>query len=162
MSVTISYPKLRLAAQLREAGGQTVAESIEAANANLETIRPACLDELRSAVAAAAAACQRFPAGFDAQALHDLYTIAARAVGVGAVCGVAGADEALVSLCDLLDRLVSRRRCDLEAIGVHVRALQLLASQAGEAMEEAATQQVLDGLRRVSARYAELPAAAAN
>ena len=162
MSVTISYPKLRLASQLREAGGQTVADSIEAANANLETMRPVCLDELRATARAAAAAFERFPAGFDAEALHELYGIAARAVGVGAVCGAPAADEALISLCDLLDRLGGRGRWDPEAIGVHVRALQLMASAAGETMGEAATRQVLDGLRRVSARYAEAPAAAAG
>jgi len=160
MSVSITYPKLKLAAQLREAGGQSVADSLEAADANLEALRPTALDELRTAVAAAAAAFQRLPDGFDAEALQGLYAIAARAVGIGAVSGAPGADAALVSLCDLLDRLANKTRWDREAIGVHVRTLQLLAWQ-GDVLDEAATQHVLDGLRKVSARYADPPAVAA-
>jgi len=159
MSVTISYPKLKLAAQLREAGGQTIAASIAAVNSNLETLRPACLDELRAAVAAAADAFQRMPDAFDGEALQGLYGIAARAVGIGAVSGAPGADAALVSLCDLLDRLANAGRWDREAIEVHIRTLQLLAAQ-GEALGAAATQRLLDGLRQVSDRYAEAPAAA--
>jgi len=41
-----------------------------------------------------------------------------------------------------------------------VRTLQLLAWQ-GDVLDEAATQHVLDGLRKVSARYADPPAVAA-
>jgi len=159
VSVTISYPKLKLAAQLREAGGQTVADSLAAADANLEALRPACLDELRGVVAMLAAASQRLADTFDAEALQELYGIAARAVGVGAVSGAPGADVALVSLCDLLDRLANAGRWDREAIEVHIRTLQLLAAQ-GEALGAAATQRLLDGLRQVSDRYAEAPAAA--
>jgi len=161
MSVTITYPKMKLAAQLREAGGQTVADSLAAADTNLEALRPTCLDELRSAVAAAAAAFQRLPDAFDAEALKELYGIAARAVGIGVVSGAPGADVALVSLCDLLDRLANSGRRDREAIGVHVQTLQLLAWQ-GDVLDAAATQRLLDGLRKVSARYAEPAAAAAG
>jgi len=161
MSVTISYPKLKLAAQLREAGGQTVAESLVAAGANLEALRPACLDELRGVVANLAAASQRLADTFNAEALEELYGIAARAVGVGAVSGAPGADVALVSLCDLLDRLANSGRWDSKAIEVHVRTLQLLAAQ-GDALDAAATQRILDGLRQVSARYAAPAVAAAG
>jgi hypothetical protein len=161
MSVTISYPKLRLAAQLREAGGQTVADSLAAAGANLDALRPACLDALREVVAALAAASQQLPDAFDAEALHALYGIAAHAVGVGAVSGAPGADVALVSLCDLLDRLGNNGRWDRTAIGVHVQTLQLLAAH-GDALDAAATQRILDGLRKVSARYARPPVAAAG
>jgi hypothetical protein len=162
MSVTITYPKLKLAAQLREAGGQTVAASLEAASANLEALRPACLEELRGAVATAAAAYEQLPAHFDAEALQGLYRIGARAVGLGAHCGAPGADAALASLCDLLDRLGDSGRWDLEAIGVHVGTLQLLTAGAGASMDEAATQRVLHGLRQVSARYATPTVAAAG
>jgi hypothetical protein len=161
MSVTISYPKLKLAAQLREAGGQTVADSLAAVGANLQALRPACLDELRGVVANLAAASQRLADTFDAEALQELYGIAARAVGVGAVSGAPGADVALVSLCDLLDRLANNGRWDRKAIEVHVRTLQLLAAQ-GDALDAAATQRILDGLRQVSARYATPTVAAAG
>jgi hypothetical protein len=116
---------------------------------------------LQQAVADAAAAFQAFPAEFSAEALQGLYAIAARAVGVGAAAGAPGADAALVSLCDLLDRLATRGRWDREAIAVHVQTLQLLSANLGTPMDAATVDQVLGGLRKVSARYAEPPAASA-
>jgi len=162
MSATITYPKLKLATQLREsAGSMTVVDAVQTANANLRDLREDCLTELQAAAGAAMAAYQRFPTQFDATPMADLYGIAARAIGVGAVCGAPGADTALVSLCDLLDRLSTSRRWDLEAVGVHVQTLQLLASDSGQDLDAAAVRHILAGLQKVSARYAP-PAAAAG
>lgn len=161
MSVTITYPKLKLATQLREAGGLTVADAVQAAKANLEDIRERCLSELQAAASAATAAYQRLPAAFDAAPLQALYSIAAHAVGVGAVCGAPGADAALVSLCDLLDRLSTSGRWDLQAIAVHVQTLQLLASDPGQELDEDAVRHLLAGLQKVSDRYASPQAATA-
>jgi hypothetical protein len=161
MSVTITYPKLKLAAQLKEtAGSLAVADAVKAAAANLEDIREECLTELQKAANAAMAAFQRFPARFDAAPLQDLYAIAARAVGVGAVCGAPGADAALVSLCDLLDRLITSSRWDLEAIAVHVQTLQLLSSDSG--LDDASVKHILAGLQKVSGRYKAAAGAAAR
>ena len=163
MSVKVIYPKLKLAAQLREsAGSTTIVDAVQAANANLVDIREQCLTELQAAASAATAAFQRFPTQFDAAPMADLYGIAARAIGVGAVCGAPGADAALTSLCDLLDRLSTSRRWDLNAIGVHVQTLQLLAGDGGQDLEAAAVRHLLAGLQKVSARYAAPPAAAAG
>jgi hypothetical protein len=163
MSVIITYPKLRLAQQLKEsAGSTTVAEAVASANNNLENIRENCLAELQAAASAAAAAFQSFPAAFDAAPLRDLYGIASRAVGIGAVCGAPGADAALASLCDLLDRLSTSGRWDLQAIAVHVQTLQLLSSDAGQGLDEASVKHVLAGLQKVSGRYAPPAAAAAG
>ena len=163
MSVTITYPKLKLAAQLREvSGSKAIVDAMQDANANLEDIREDCLTELQAAAAAAMAAFQRFPAQFDAAPMADLYGIAARAIGVGAVCGAPGADAALTSLCDLLDRLSTSHRWDLNAIGVHVQTLQLLASDSGQDLDAVAVQHLLAGLQKVSGRYAAPPAAAAG
>jgi hypothetical protein len=162
MSVTITYPKLKLAAQLREAGGMAVVDAVKAAKANLEDIREDCLSQLQAAASAAVAAYQRMPASFEAAPLQELYSIAARAVGVGAVCGAPGADAALVSLCDLLDRLSTSGRWDLQAVAVHVQTLQLLASDGGQDLDDDAVSYLLAGLQKVSARYATPPAAAAG
>jgi hypothetical protein len=154
MSVTITYPKLRLATQLRQAGGLAVADAVQAANANLEDIREDCLSELQAAAGAAKACFQRFPDSFEAASLQELYAIAARAIGIGAVCGAPGADGALVSLCDLLDRLTTSGCWDREAVAVHVQTLQLLASDSGQDLDAAAVAHMLAGLQKVSGRYA--------
>ena len=150
-SVRYEFPKYKLTQQLREPGGQTVADAVEAAQANLFELQPECMNELQSATAAALAAFQTFPADFNPDALQQLYAIAARAVGIGAVCGVPAADTAFVSLCNLLDHLTVIQRWDLEAIAVHVQTLQLLG--VGQKLNEAAIEQILAGLQKVTRRY---------
>jgi hypothetical protein len=158
--VTLVYPKTKLAGQLREAGGVAVADAVQGASDNLAVLKPRCLTELQMTADSAMTCFHGFPAEFAPEPLQELYAIAARAVGMGAICGAPGADAALVSLCDLLDRLGSSRRWDKAAIGVHVQTLQLLAMNAGGALDAAATDSVLAGLRKVSARYLDLPPAA--
>jgi hypothetical protein len=80
-------------------------------------------------------------------------------VGTGAVCGIPGADTALISLCNLLDYLQTTRRWDLEAVAVHVKTLQLLVGSAGQNLGQAASDAILSGLTKVSARYAQDPQA---
>jgi hypothetical protein len=67
-------------------------------------------------------------------------------------------DIALTSFCDLLDHLKSSRRYDREAIGVHVRAWRLLMSTD---LPQAGREAILEGLQRVSERYAGAAAAKA-
>mgnify|MGYP001551916409 CR=1 FL=1 len=80
-----------------------------------------------------------------------------RGVGAGSVCGAPAVDQALTSLCDLLDHLRTQRLFDREAIGVNVRAWRLLSSLD---LPNEACEPILLGLRKVSARYAEPPPAA--
>jgi hypothetical protein len=158
--VRIEHPRLRLAAQLGEAGGLTVAEAVQKANANLAEIAPQCLTELQRAAQAAEAAFRALPPAFAAEPLQGLYAIASRAVGLGAVGGAPGADVALVSLCDLVDRMAASGRWNLAAIGVHVQTLQALAF--GAAGDARTTARVLAGLKLVSEHYADAPAPAAR
>ncbi len=161
-SVRYEFPKYKLTSQLRETGGLAVAEAVEAAAANLEELRPDCGAELQSAAAAALACFQTFPANFDAAALEQLYAISARAVGIGAVCGAPAADATFVSLCNLLDHLGVIRRWDLEAIAVHVQTLQLLAARVRDKLGAPAIEQVLAGLEKVTRRYRQEAAIAAQ
>jgi hypothetical protein len=153
--VRFEFPKLRLATQLQEAGGITVAEAVETANANLEIIRPQVLNALQAAALDAQEAMGKLPREYAPEPMQGLYAIASRAVGMGSLCGSPGADVALVSLCDLLDRLIDTQRCDLAAIAVHVQTLQLLAFNIGGANDEGVTAKVLAGLQRVSDRYTD-------
>ncbi len=151
--VRFEFPKLRLATQLAEAGGITVAAAVKAANANLEQIKPECLTELQRAANEILTVVNGLPPEFAAEPLQALYSVASRSVGLGAVCDAPGADVALVSLCDLLDRLVAAERLNRPAIGVHVQTLQLLAFNIGGANNEHMTAKVLAGLKQVSDRH---------
>ena len=83
--------------------------------------------------------------------MADLYAIAVRGIGAGKVCDVPAVDDALGSFCDLLDFLRTQARYDREAIAVHVGAWRLLCSPA---LPQIAAAEILDGLRKVSRRYA--------
>jgi hypothetical protein len=161
-SVRFVFPKLKLTGQLKEAGGLPVVEALEAAQANLEAIRPECLGALQALTEEAVACLQRFPSTFSLEPLKELYAIASRGVGVGAVGGSPAADTALVSLCDLLDHLRTTGRWDREAVAVHVKTLQLLVHGVGQNMDAATADAILSGLRKVTALYAAKPAAAAG
>ena len=150
-SVRFVFPKPRLAQLLRMPGGLPVAEALEQAEQNLEGIRPTCVSELQALLELADARFQGLAAEADDAGVADLYAIAVRGIGGGQVCGLPGVDEALTSFCDLLDHLRSNGRYDRAAIGVHVSSWRLLMSADLPPEGSAA---ILDGLRRVSARYA--------
>jgi len=157
-SVRFVFPKPRLNELLRTPGGLPVAEAIEAARKNLESIQPSCTAELMALLELCEAGCQGLPNDFDDAALAEIYSIAVKGIGAGEVCGVPGVDAALTSFCDLLDHLRSLKRFDREAVGVHVQAWRLLMSGG---LPEAGARQVVDGLLKVSGRYAAEVAAAA-
>ncbi|HEY3799955.1 MAG TPA: hypothetical protein VGL58_16515 [Caulobacteraceae bacterium] len=161
-NVRFEFPKLRLAQQLKEAGGLAVADAVEAASANLAELRPACLTELQRATQEAQDCFNGFGKTYSEASLKALYAICARAVGVGAVCGAPQADGALVSLCDLVDRMMNLERCDREPIAVHIQTLQILAFRAAQGDDAAKAEDVLAGLRKVSARYLNPPPRAAS
>jgi hypothetical protein len=154
-SVRFVFPKIKLAEQLRVPGGKAVAEALDSAEANLAELQPECLDELRALADAAVACFATFPAAFAPEPLKELYAIAVRGVGIGAISGAPAADTTLISLCDLLDHLGATSRWDQEAVAVHVHTLQLLVSQAGKGMTPEAEAAILSGLKKVSQRYAQ-------
>ncbi|HEX3699128.1 MAG TPA: hypothetical protein VHV27_00485 [Phenylobacterium sp.] len=157
-SVRFVFPKPRLNELLRTPGGLPVAEAIEQARNNLEAIKPTCTAELLALLELSEAGAANLKDDFDDASMAELYAIAVKGIGAGEVCGVPPVDPALTSFCDLLDHLRTLKRIDREAIGVHVRAWRLLMT-AG--FPEAGAKQLLDGLLKVSGRYAAEVAAAA-
>lgn len=154
-SVRFVFPKVRLAEILKTPGGLTVADALERAQANLDTLKPSCLAELAALLEFGEAALDRLDETFDEGGLADLYAIAVRGIGAGAVCGLPAIDEALTSLCDLIDHLQTTGQYDRAALGVHVQSWRLLMNPD---LPLDAARPMLDGLRKVSARYAH-PAA---
>ena len=144
-------PKNRLTELLREPGGLPVAEALERAQANLETLRPSCREELLALLGVAEAAYENLGTQSDAAGLSELYNLAVRGIGAGAVSGSPGVDEGLTSLCDLLDAMLSRGAYDREAIGVNLQAWRLLMTPD---LPDEGARAILQGLRKVSARYA--------
>lgn len=157
-SVRFVFPKPRLNELLRTPGGLPVAEAIEQARRNLEAIQPSCTAELLALLELCEAGVQSLKDEYDDAALTEIYALAVKGIGAGEVCGFRGVDVALTSFCDLLDHLRNLKRFDRDAVGVHVRAWRLLMT-AG--LPDAGVQQVLDGLLKVSRRYAAEVAAAA-
>ena len=150
-SVRFVFPKPRLAKLLQQPGGLPVAEALERAQKNIEEIKPTCLAELQALLELTEARFEAMGAEFDEGALGEMYAVAVRGIGGGEVCGTPGVDQALTSLCDLLDRLRNTGRYDRAAIGVHVQAWRLLLDPT---QSPEASRVVVEGLRKVSARYA--------
>jgi hypothetical protein len=153
-SIRITIPKLRLTDQLRMPGGAPVAEALESAAANLATLKPDCLRQLQALVTDTATAFENISTKFDAESLRRFYHLASGGVGTGVICGSPAIDRTLVSLCNLLDRLITKQYCNREAIGVHVATLRMLVSAEGLCLDNAAQTVVLEGLKKVSDRFA--------
>ena len=159
-AVRFVFPKPRLNELLRSPGGLPVAEALERAQKNLEAIKPTCVAELLALLELCEASFWNLKEDDqDTAAVAELYALAVKGIGAGEVCGAPAVDVALTSFCDLLDHLRTLKRFDREAVGVHVRAWRLLMS--GE-LPKAGSDQILDGLLKVSRRYAADAAAAAN
>jgi hypothetical protein len=150
-SVRFVFPKPRLAELLRTPGGLPVAEAVQRAQQNLEAIRPTCMAELQALLELCEAACASLGPEFDDAAVEEVYAIAVKGIGAGEVCGRPPVDIALTSFCDLLDHLRTLKRFDGQAVGVHVGAWRLLM---GPGLPPQGADQVLDGLLKVSARFA--------
>ncbi len=150
-SVRFVFPKVRLAEILKAPGGLAVADALERCQANLELIKPTCVAEMVALIELAESRYGQLGEAFDDQALADLYAVAVQGIGGGAVCGAPTVDNALNSFCDLLDSMRNTKRFDREAVGVHVRAWRLLMTPG---LPPAGAEAVLDGLLKVSKRYA--------
>ena len=124
-SVRLTFPKLTLQEIIHAPGGITVAEALQQASANLETLKPQSREELLALLAEAEAAFDA-PGAAAADTLAILYAIAVRGIGAGAVCGSPDVDGALSSLCDLVDHLQQSASEERDGIAVHLRAWRLL------------------------------------
>jgi hypothetical protein len=153
-SVKIHVPLNRLGKLLRTPGGMAVADAVRKAGAGLESLKADCLADLGKVLEAADACAAKANGANDEAVTAELYAIISTPIGVPSVCGLKSVDTALTSLADLLDYLKSQERWDANAVAVHLRAFRLLLHTEG-AKDAAGAQAILEGLRKVSQRYAK-------
>lgn len=150
-SVRFVFPKLKLEQLIRTPGGLPVAEALAQAEANLETIRPTCLAELTELLVQVEAAFVGLGADGDPAVLGELYRLAVRGIGAGAVCGAPDVDDALGSLCDLIDHAQTSGGDHHDAVGVHIRSWRLLMDPN---LPKPGAAAILAGLRKINAHVA--------
>ena len=150
-AVRFFVPENRLGKLLRVPGGAAVADAVVAAESGLAQLEGAAREELAAALAAVEACASQRSVQFDAAGVEELYGLAQSAIGLASLCQRPAVDEALRSLCDLLDNFGRSECWDTEAVNVHVQSLRLLMAQAGA---PGVADVVLQGLRRVTGRYA--------
>jgi hypothetical protein len=141
----------RLAAVVRKPGGKTIAEAVAAAEANLETIRDDCVaavDAILAAMTELSAVLKAVPTPENQSKLYDL---ADEMIGVAAIANLPAVGTAAFSVCELVDAFAERQAWNWDAVAVHLNGLKLLRAM-GDQIDEAAREQVLDGLRAVVRR----------
>lgn len=153
-AVSIHVPEVRLAKLIRTPGGKPVADAMRDANKGLESLQADCLGELTLVLDKAEAIVAQAKGAFDAQVTSDLYQLVSATIGVPTTCNLKPIDTMLVSLADLLDYLEGGRTWDVNAVAVHLRAFRLLLHTEA-ARDGTGTQAILEGLRRVSQRFAK-------
>jgi hypothetical protein len=151
MSVRFLRPENPLGKAMRGTGGVKAGDALAAATENLKELEAPAQEELREALIDAETQFSAFGPAFDEAKIDDLYALANRAVGLAGLCGLPAVDHAVVSLCELLDKLKVRRTWDAEPVRVHIFSLRaLLNANPGDDQVKA----ILAGLRQVSAKYA--------
>jgi hypothetical protein len=157
MSVVFHTPEMRLTKLIRTPGGKPVAEAVRDAGAGLVSLQGDCLKELANVLDQCDAIFARAAGGYDAAVANELYERVSATVGLATTCNLAPIDTMLVSMADLLDYLKEREAWEANALAVHLRAFRLLLHTEA-ARDGTGTEAILDGLRKVSQRFARPPA----
>lgn len=153
-AVSIHVPEVKLAKLIRTPGGKPVAEAMRDANTGLAGLQADCLGELAQVLTQAEDLATKAGGAYNAEVVAALYKLVSATIGVPTACNLKPIDTMLVSLADLLDHLHGGQSWDVNAVAVHLRAFRLLLKTEA-AQDGAGTQAILEGLRRVSQRYAK-------
>jgi hypothetical protein len=152
-AVQIHIPDVRLAGLIRTPGGKPVVESMADAQRGLDSLQADCLAQLSTSLDQCEAIVAGAATGFDPRVTSDLYALVSATIGLPGACGLTSVDTMLVSLADLLDHFLETGIWDANAVAVHLRAFRLLLHTEA-ARDGAGAAAILDGLKRVSRRYA--------
>lgn len=152
MTVITRRPENRLAKVVWIPGGKTIAQALDDAQSNLDEIRGESLEVLRAKledIQALGRKAEKNPTEGD---LKAIYVLSSEVLDVAGLFGLPELGQAAFSLCELLDRLSTRKTWNWPAVQVHLNGLLILADP--EKIPPEARQSVVDGLRQVCQRIA--------
>jgi hypothetical protein len=152
MTVITRRPDNRLAKVVFIPGGKTIAQALDDAQANLDEIRAESLDLLRGKLEQIQAIGRRSEKGPSVADLAALYALSGEVLDIAGLFGLPELGQAALSLCELLDRLKSRKAWNWPAVQVHLHGLLILADP--DKVPPEGRQSVVDGLRQVCQRVA--------
>ncbi len=144
----------KLRDKLLKSGGARAVELLARADANLEFLRPRCLNQISDLIGEIVA---RYGAGKRKgdEDFDGLYALSARIIDISTPVADLEIDRAAFSLCELVDRCDGVGQWDWPSVDVHIDALTLLRMDAG-AMPAAARQQIFNGLQKLNKRLPTL------
>jgi hypothetical protein len=150
MTVITRRPENPLAKVVWRPGGKTIAQALDDAQAGLDEIRAESLDLLRTKLEAMQALGRKSEKAPEAADLEALYAMSGEVLDMAGLFGLPELGHAAFSLCELLDRLKSKRAWNWPAVQVHLHGLLVLADPDKTPPE--GRQNVVEGLRQVCRR----------
>ena len=150
MTVITRRPENRLAKVVWRPGGKTIAQALDDAQANLDEIRAESLDLLRGKLDEIQALGKKSEKNPEEGDLQTLYGLSGEVLDIAGLFGLAELGQAALSLCELIDRLKSRKVWNWPAVQVHLHGLLILADP--DKTPPDARQSVVEGLRQVCQR----------
>jgi hypothetical protein len=152
MTVITRRPENRLAKVVWLPGGKTIAQALDDAQANLEEIRAEQLGLLNSKLDELQALGKQSEKSPTLANIEGLYALSSEVIDIAGLFGLPELGHAAFSLCELLDRLKSRKAWNWPAVQVHLHGLLVLADLDKTPPE--GRQDVVEGLRQVCQRVA--------
>jgi hypothetical protein len=152
MTVITRRPENRLSKVIWIPGGKTIAQALEDAQSSLDEIRAESLDVLRAKLEDIQILGRKAEKNPNAGDVKALYLLSSEVLDTAGLFGLPELGQAAFSLCELLDRLGSRKTWNWPAVQVHLHGLLVLADPDKTPPE--ARQSVVEGLRQVCQRIA--------
>lgn len=152
MTVITRRPENRLGKVVFLPGGKTIADALDEAQGGLDAIRLESLDLLRAKLEEIQTLGKRNEANPSPEDVKALYAASSEVLDIAGLFGLPELGQAAFSLCELLDRLGSRKAWNWPAVQVHLHGLLVLADPDKTPPEARAS--VIDGLRQVCQRIA--------
>ena len=141
-------PRNRIAEMINQPGGILIADALQRAHGNVESLHADMAAAIDAALVRLQAMSGDLPTAPSAEVLGELYEIGNEIVGFAVTLQLRDMGRAAYSLCELLERSRVRQTWSADALAVHVEALRLLREPNGDAATRRA---ILEGLDRVLA-----------
>ena len=139
----------RLAKVARQPGGKSIGEALKAAEQRVEALRERCEASLIDKAEALLITARGDRGDGAILTLDAVYDQANAIYGVAGTYGYAALADAACSLCDVVHGFRGGEAVNWSAVDVHVDGIRLLATG-----RSAGAESVLEGLKRVRARFA--------